>query len=87
MARIPGYWYGGGRVPLSARAVAALYEFVTRLRMALYTQRLLSATRAGVPVVVVGNITAGGTGKTPLTIALLERLRDAGWNPGVATRG
>jgi tetraacyldisaccharide 4'-kinase len=37
--------------------------------------------------VVVGNLVAGGSGKTPFTIALAERLRAAGWTPGVATRG
>jgi len=40
-----------------------------------------------VPVVVVGNITVGGTGKTPMVIWLVERLRDSGFNPGVVTRG
>jgi tetraacyldisaccharide 4'-kinase len=38
-------------------------------------------------VLVVGNLVAGGSGKTPLAIALVERLRAAGWTPGVATRG
>jgi ABC-type polar amino acid transport system ATPase subunit len=49
--------------------------------------RLLRRRRVTVPVVVVGNITAGGSGKTPLVLALVERLRAAGWNPGVASRG
>ena len=45
------------------------------------------ARHPGVPVIVVGNITVGGSGKTPLTIALVERLRAEGWKPGVASRG
>ncbi len=40
-----------------------------------------------VPVVVVGNITVGGAGKTPLTIALAQQLRGRGWNPGIVSRG
>lgn len=44
-------------------------------------------TRLPVPVVVVGNITVGGTGKTPLLISLIGHLRKAGWTPGVISRG
>ena len=39
------------------------------------------------PVIVVGNITVGGSGKTPLVLWLAERLRDAGMRPGIVTRG
>ncbi|MGY4516493.1 tetraacyldisaccharide 4'-kinase [Lysobacter sp. HA18] len=87
MAATPRHWYGGARVPLAARFIEPLYAFVTRTRTSLYARRVLRSRHPGVPVIVVGNITAGGTGKTPLTIALAERLRDAGWRPGVATRG
>ena len=40
-----------------------------------------------VPVISVGNITVGGTGKTPMVLHLTRRLKDAGWNPGILTRG
>ncbi|HRN62678.1 MAG TPA: tetraacyldisaccharide 4'-kinase, partial [Luteimonas sp.] len=48
---------------------------------------LLKTRRVPVPVLVVGNLVAGGSGKTPLTIAMVERLCAAGWTPGVASRG
>jgi len=83
----PAYWYGDAAVPWAARILSALYAGVTRLRRALYARGWLRRQHAGVPVVVVGNITAGGAGKTPLTMALVERLRAAGWHPGVASRG
>ncbi|TWG90140.1 lipid-A-disaccharide kinase [Luteimonas sp. J16] len=83
----PRHWYEGGRVPLHAQALSGLYAVASGLRRGLYQRRLLRARKAGRPVVVVGNLVAGGSGKTPLTIALVERLRAAGWTPGVASRG
>lgn len=87
MPRTPRHWYDGARIPVAARLLEPVYARCMRLRRSMYTRGLLSPRHPGVPVVVVGNITAGGTGKTPLTIALVERLRDAGWTPGIASRG
>jgi tetraacyldisaccharide 4'-kinase len=67
--------------------LAGLYGGLAGLRRRAYAAGWLRRHSAPVPVVVVGNIAVGGTGKTPLTIALVERLRAAGWNPGVASRG
>ncbi len=80
-------WYGGRRVPWLLRALAALYAPAAGLRRGLYAARLLPRARLPVPVIVVGNISVGGTGKTPLTIALIEGLRARGFNPGVISRG
>lgn len=85
--QVPAYWYGDASVPWIARGLSWLYAGVTALRRALYVRGWLRRRHPGVPVVVVGNLTAGGTGKTPLAIALVEHLRAAGWNPGVASRG
>lgn len=83
----PGYWYGDAPVPTHARWLAALYGAAMAMRRGLYRWGWLRQRHPGVPVIVVGNITAGGAGKTPLTIALVERLRSEGWTPGVASRG
>ncbi|WP_132999523.1 tetraacyldisaccharide 4'-kinase [Luteimonas arsenica] len=84
----PKWWYEpGARVPMWARAVAPLYAALVALRARLYGMGLLRTQRLKLPVLVVGNLVAGGSGKTPLTIAIVERLRAEGWNPGVATRG
>lgn len=84
----PAWWYDRERSPpAAARVLAALYGGVVRTRAALYRRGALRRHSAGVPVVVVGNLIAGGSGKTPLVIALAQRLHAAGWTPGVATRG
>ncbi len=86
-ARLPGYWFDAAPVPLAARALSALYAGLIGLRRRAYARGLLRVHRVAVPVLVVGNLSVGGTGKTPLTIALVERLRQQGWTPGVASRG
>lgn len=64
-----------------------LYAGVTTIRRYLFHAGILRQHRFPVPVVVVGNVTVGGTGKTPLTLALIEYLRAQGFTPGVVSRG
>lgn len=80
-------WYGAGRAPWWTSPLAVLYSGVIRLRHALYRLGWLRSVRLPAPVVVIGNITVGGTGKTPLTIAVIEALRARGYRPGVVSRG
>ena len=84
----PVWWFDEQRAPPpSARLLAMLYGGAVRARTALYRRGMLRTRRADATVLVVGNLIAGGSGKTPLVIALAERLRAAGWTPGVASRG
>ncbi|NUS37909.1 MAG: tetraacyldisaccharide 4'-kinase [Lysobacter sp.] len=88
MARTPPWWYDPTQAPpLPARLLAGAYGAAISARAALYRRRWLRAHGVDVPVLVVGNLVAGGSGKTPLTIAIVERLRAEGWAPGVASRG
>jgi len=80
-------WYEEDASPWWAMTLAAVYAAVVRLRRALYRRGWLRTRKLPVPVVVVGNIVAGGAGKTPLTIALVEALRARGFSPGVVSRG
>jgi tetraacyldisaccharide 4'-kinase len=85
--KTPAYWYGDAAVPWHARLLAGLYASVVSLRRKLFRKGILRSHKLPVPVIVIGNVSVGGTGKTPLTIAVVQRLRDAGWKPGVASRG
>ena len=57
------------------------------LRRLLYWLRLLPSAGAGIPVIAIGNLTVGGTGKTPLAIHLAEILAARGWSPAIVSRG
>ena len=80
-------WYGGHAPGVSLRAVAAVYGGLMRLRRWAYRVGLRRVSHLPAPVLVVGNRTVGGAGKTPLVIALVEALRARGWRPGVVSRG
>lgn len=64
-----------------------LYCAVTGARRLAYRRGWLRRERLSVPVIVVGNLTVGGTGKTPLVVWLAGLLRNAGFHPGIVTRG
>jgi len=85
--RLESAWYGVGRAPWWTGPLALLYGVLTGLRRVLYRWGVLHSVRLPVPVVVIGNLTAGGTGKTPVTIAIVESLRRRGYTPGVVSRG
>ena len=80
-------WYGGVKPNLALVAVALLYQGINRTRRLLYRKGILKPVKMSVPVVVVGNFTAGGTGKTPFTIALVTAMQKRGWKPGIVSRG
>jgi tetraacyldisaccharide 4'-kinase len=67
--------------------VSTAFRFLLQARKKLYTSGLLSTLRLQHPVISVGNLTLGGTGKTPLVIALAEGLRDRGFRPVILSRG
>lgn len=80
-------WYGRRFWPRLLTPFAALYAWVAKRRRNRFRAGKARSWRAPVPVLVVGNITVGGTGKTPLVIWLAQWLRSRGMSPGVVSRG
>jgi tetraacyldisaccharide 4'-kinase len=87
MRSLEQYWYRFSPLHLFLWPLSLLFGAVAAARRALYRAGFLKVTKLSVPVIVVGNITIGGTGKTPLVIWLTEWLRDHGYVPGVVCRG
>ena len=63
------------------------FGFLVFLRRVLYRVGVLRGSHPGIPVIVVGNLTAGGTGKTPLVLWIAEFLKGKGWSPAIVSRG
>lgn len=80
-------WYAGGTTYRWLLPLSGLYWAMMTMRRFLYERSFLGSRGAAVPVIIVGNITAGGTGKTPVTIWLARELRSRGFSPGIASRG
>ncbi|THF66120.1 tetraacyldisaccharide 4'-kinase [Pseudothauera nasutitermitis] len=83
----PSFWATRNARSAALLPLAALFGVLAGLRRRLYRSGLLKAERLPVPVIVVGNIAVGGSGKTPVAHWLAGQLRAAGRRPGIVSRG
>jgi tetraacyldisaccharide 4'-kinase len=81
------HWYRLSAISILLLPIALLFGLAAAVRRLLYRQGLLASRRLPVTVIVVGNLTVGGTGKTPLVLWMAGRLRAAGRKPGIVLRG
>lgn len=83
------YWYRSSLhlVTFLLLPFSYLFGLITALRRVLYKIGIFKTHRFNVPIIVVGNITVGGTGKTPLVIAITQFLQAQGYKPGIVSRG
>jgi tetraacyldisaccharide 4'-kinase len=81
------HWYRRTPVSLALLVLALLYSSVASVRRWLYRVGLLRAKHLPVPVIIIGNITVGGSGKTPLVAWIAQYLREKGFRPGIVARG
>ncbi len=80
-------WYGNGRAGWPLIPLSWLFALIVRIRRWLYARDILHVSRAARPVIVVGNLSVGGTGKTPLVLWLARALAEQGLRPGIISRG
>ncbi len=87
--RLQKSWYSTTKDGLSTALldVSWLYGGIVKLRRKLYAKGILRTTKLPVPVIVVGNVIAGGAGKTPIVIELTKFLQTQGWQVGIVSRG
>lgn len=80
-------WYAGAAWLYLLWPLSVLYFLIISLRKWCYRRGVFKVYRSGLPLIVVGNITVGGTGKSPLVCYLVESLREQGFTPGIVSRG
>ena len=86
MNRLIRIWYSRNFVSGLLIPLALIYQLIIAIRQYCYRLGIKKTTHFPVPVIVVGNLTVGGTGKTPLVIKLAEFLREQGYRPGIVSR-
>src|SRR6478736_4295611 len=81
------FWYRRGAIAWLLWPASLVFLVVVLARRLLYWVRLLPSRHPGIPVIVVGNVTVGGSGKTPLVLWIAEFLKAKGWSPAIVSRG
>ena len=81
------HWVRRGALAWLLWPASLAFGVVVTVRRFLYRTKILGSKHPGVPVIVVGNLVAGGTGKTPLVLRIAELLRENRWKPGIVSRG
>lgn len=81
------FWYRRSILGLLLQPAAYIFQAMVALRRAAFRRGLFAQETLSVPVVVIGNITVGGTGKTPIVAWLARQLSEAGYRPGIVSRG
>ena len=84
--KAPQFWERRGPTSIALWPLSWIYGLVLRIRNLIQDLGIGKQKEAPVPIIIVGNIRVGGTGKTPIVIALAERLSQLGWKPGVISR-
>lgn len=87
MKRLDYYWYSQNAIAWLLLPLSWLFCTLVSIRRFLYRSKVFASSKLQRPVVIIGNISVGGTGKTPLLMALCELLKEKGYSPGVISRG
>ncbi|WP_386686468.1 tetraacyldisaccharide 4'-kinase [Lonepinella sp. MS14437] len=81
------FWYSNTKIAYLLLPLSWLFGLISGFRRFLFKSKILKSYRSPVPVIIVGNLSVGGNGKTPVTIWLVEQLQQRGINCGVISRG
>ena len=81
------HWSSRGAIAWLLWPASLVFRVVVVTRRFFYKIKIFGSKHPGIPVIVVGNLTAGGSGKTPLVLWIAELLREHKWKPGIVSRG
>jgi len=80
-------WYNKSNLTIILKPLSWVFCCIVFIREKMYRYKILKSYQLSVPVIIVGNITVGGNGKTPLVIWLANKLKQSGYRPGIISRG
>ena len=81
------FWYSNSKLAWLLLPFSLLFWLISQIRLALFSLNILSSYKSPKPVIIVGNLSVGGNGKTPVVVWLVEELQKQGLRIGVISRG